>query len=310
MAKKLIIDCDPGHDDAAAILLAAAHTGAFEIAAITTVCGNNTLENVTHNARVIATLLGGGYTIAAGMAHPLVSAPIISEEFHGKGGMEGPTGLPVTTAALEKEHAVEVMRRILEESPDKVLLAPLGPLTNIAVLLRMYPHLSEKIECLSLMGGGLAHGNSSAHAEFNIHVDPEAAEVVFASGVPIAMAGLDVTEQVLLYPDQYEGLRDASPLGRFFCQAMDFYNGVARRFCAAGSQMHDPTAIAWLLWPELFTGRRGRVRVTLCGEERGRTVLEEDEQGTTLVLTGGQVEEIAARIMQGIAQMCAPASKE
>ncbi len=304
---KLLIDCDPGQDDAIAIMMAFAHPEMFEIKAITTVCGNNTLEKVTHNARVIQAVLGTRVPVAPGMNHPLVGRPVISAEFHGESGMDGPTSLPdVTCVPLARLHAVECMRQTLDEAEEPITLAALGPLTNIAVLIRMYPRLLPKLRCISLMGGSLGKGNSSPWAEFNIFVDPEAAQIVFSSGVPVVMSGLDLTTQVLLHPQQTEPLRSRGAIGRFFCELLDFYGKSSLRFGAAGSQMHDPMAVAWLLQPDLFTGRRGHVDVVLAGEERGRTTLRENAAGNTLVLTGADIPAAAQLVLSSVEKLCTP----
>lgn len=296
--RKIIIDCDPGHDDAIAIMMAAAHPALLEIAAITTVCGNNTLEKVTRNALVTAEIAGIRPIIARGMSRPLVGEPVISAEFHGDSGMDGPTNLTEPIIEPDSRHAVEVMRDILTRSETPVDIVALGPLTNIAVLLRLYPALIAKIGMISLMGGGLAHGNVTRDAEFNIYVDPEAAQMVFSSGLPIVMSGLDLTEQVLIMPGVYEHLREKGAVGQFFSELMDFYGGSAAKFGLVGSAMHDPCAVAWLLQPTLFTGVQGEISVALSGEERGKTLFAPSEGGNTLVLTGGDCKAAAAFILE------------
>lgn len=304
--KKLIIDCDPGHDDAVALLMAMAHPEALEILAITTVCGNNYVYNSTRNAQIICTAAGMGFPIAQGAARPLINEPMVTDQFHGKSGMDGHSLEPDPRYKLDPRCAVELLQDLLRDADGPVAIAALGPLTNLALLLRTCPELGEKIEVISLMGGGLAHGNVTEYAEFNILVDPEAAQIVFTSGVPVVMSGLDVTEQVSLLPREYEYLREKGTAGRFFCELMGFYGRSAAFFGAEGCVMHDPCAMAWLLQPEHFSGLRGRVNVVLAGEERGRTVLEEDPHGPVLVLDRAKAAQVRDLIVQSIDLLCSP----
>lgn len=304
--RKLIIDCDPGHDDAVAILMAMGHPEALELLAITTVCGNNYVHNSTRNAQIICTAAGMGAPIAQGAARPLINEPMVTDQFHGKTGMDGHSLEPDPRYAVDPRCAVELLRDLLRDADGPVAIAALGPLTNLALLLRTWPELGEKIEVISLMGGGLAHGNVTEYAEFNILVDPEAAQIVYTSGVPVVMSGLDVTEQVSLLSREFEFLRERGTAGRFFCELMDFYGRNAAFFGAEGCVMHDPCAVAWLLQPQLFSGRRGRVNVVLSGEERGRTVLEENPHGSVLVLDRAEAARAGELIVRSIDLLCSP----
>jgi pyrimidine-specific ribonucleoside hydrolase len=279
----LIIDCDPGHDDAAAILMALAHPEALLLRAVTTVCGNNTLEKVTRNARHVLSVAGASATLAAGSARPLVGDPVISTEFHGESGMDGPAALPFYTYPVSDRHAVEVMRMVLEEGKQTVIAA-LGPLTNIALLIRLYPSLVSGIEVISLMGGAIEGGNCTQDAEFNIFVDPEAAAIVFSSGIPIVMSGLDVTTKTLIQEGRFEYLREGGRAGKFFCELMDFYGSKSRKFNVTGCMLHDPCAIAWLLRPEIFRGEKHGIDVVLHGSARGKTLISPEKPETVLVL--------------------------
>lgn len=302
--RKLIIDCDPGHDDATAILMAMAHPEKFELLGLLTVCGNNYVHNSTRNARIVCTAAGISVPIAEGASHPLINGPMVSDQFHGKTGMDGHDLAPDPRYTVDGRHAVEVLRDLLRESDTKVTIAALGPLTNLALLLRIWPELGEKIEVISLMGGGITHGNVNQYAEFNILVDPEAAQIVYTSGIPIVMSGLDVTEQVSILPAQYEFLREKGSAGRFFCQIMDFYSRGSQFFGSVGCVMHDPCALAWLLMPDLFGGKRGRVSVVLSGEERGRTLFEEDANGPVLVLDRADAGAVGNLILSCINVLC------
>ena len=213
--------------------------------------------------------------VAQGADSPLINDPIISSEFHGDSGMDGPT-LEVKRTSIEANcSAVEMMVRVLREAKEKVTLVALGPLTNVALLIKSYPEYLHKIEAISLMGGGIDHGNITKDAEFNIYVDPEAAEIVFSSNLPIIMCGLDVTEQVEVQKEAYEYLRTVGNAGRVFCELMDFYVKGGSAFGATGCVMHDPCAIAYLVAPELFTGKKAKVSVELWDEvKRGKTVAD------------------------------------
>ncbi|MEG1878447.1 MAG: nucleoside hydrolase, partial [Pseudoflavonifractor sp.] len=206
---------------------------------------------------------------------------------------------------VDPRHGVEVLRDLLLAAPGKVTIAALGPLTNLALLLRTYPEVAEKIELVSMMGGGLTHGNMTATAEFNLYVDPEAAQIVFSDRVPIAMSGLDVTEQVTILPAEYAFLRQKGFLGEFFCDMMDFYGRGSAFFNSEGCVMHDPCALAYLLAPQLFDGPRGNVTIPLFGSDRGRTVLTEHKDGNTQVFTHVDAPGTAKVILDAISLLCA-----
>jgi pyrimidine-specific ribonucleoside hydrolase len=283
--KKIIIDCDPGHDDAAAVMLAYSFKKDLELLGITTVCGNNTVENVTVNARRIAAVCGESTQIYRGAAHPLINKLEVSTKYHGESGMDGPEYDENLRLPPENSlHAVEFMRDTLSKTKESISIAALAPLTNIALLIRLYPALAEKIECISLMGGGIAHGNITPFSEFNIYVDPEAAEIVFSSGIPVVMSGLDLTEQAVLASGSFEHLRRRGRVGKFFCELMDFYGRTAKEFGVDGCMLHDPCALLRLVFPDMFSGRRGDISVVLAGEQRGRTVFRENSAGQALVL--------------------------
>ena len=294
MRKDLIIDCDPGHDDATAIFMALAHSDQYNLRAVTTVCGNNTLEKITKNAHYIL-------SVAKGPETPLINEPIISAEFHGDSGMDGPTLEVETTSKDSDKSAVELMADILRDAKEKVTILALGPLTNVALLIKAYPQYLHKIERISLMGGGVCHGNITPYAEFNIYVDPEAAQIVFSSGLPIVMCGLDVTEQVEILKEDYEYLRKHSDAGRVFAELMDFYIKGSPAFGATGCVMHDPCAMAYLIDESLFEGKQARVHVDLVGETRGRTVADyESHEANTFVILKAKSNEVANVILKSI----------
>lgn len=270
--RPVILDGDPGHDDAIAWMLAGS-SPLLDIRAVTSVCGNQTIEKTTYNTLRICTLLGLQCPIGKGRPTPLFSAPIIAPTVHGNTGLDGPV-LPEPAMEPSELRAVELMAKILRESDRPVCLVPTGPLTNIAALLLAYPELKPKIDCISLMGGGIAYGNWTAAAEFNILVDPEAADAVFTSGLPVQMCGLDVTERALIFPEDFERIRAVgNGVARVVAEWLDFFYRFHRSLGYAGAPVHDPCAIASLLHPELFTVKEMHVAVETRGEYcRGATV--------------------------------------
>ena len=201
----LILDGDPGHDDAIAWVLAKG-SGAFDILAVTTAAGNQTIEKTTYNALRVCTLIGLHVPVAKGCPRPLLTDPMNAPSVHGESGLDGPA-LPEPAFAAQEVSAVELMARVISSSREKVAIVSTGPMTNTAAFLMAHPELKSRIRCISLMGGGLLYGNWTPAAEFNILVDPEAAKIVFDSGLPILMSGLDVTEKALVKPADFERIR-------------------------------------------------------------------------------------------------------
>ncbi|AUD04724.1 nucleoside hydrolase [Spirosoma pollinicola] len=273
----LIIDCDPGHDDAVMLLLAFG-SNLFDIKAITTSAGNQTQEKTLKNARKILELIGTDVPVYKGCDKPLFRELIIADYVHGEMGMDGPI-LPEPNVYHESLSAIEAMARILTESPEKITIVPTGPLTNIATFLLAYPHLKSKIERISLMGGGAFRGNMTPTAEFNIYVDPEAAAVVFKSGVPITMCGLDVTHKALVFQEDIERFRAiGNRSGKVVAELMDFFSIYYRRErpeLNGGAALHDPCSIAWLIDPSMFTSKPCFVDVEVNGTlTTGTTVVD------------------------------------
>ncbi|UFH54099.1 pyrimidine-specific ribonucleoside hydrolase RihA [Spirosoma sp. KNUC1025] len=263
----ILIDCDPGHDDAVMLMLAVG-SNAFDIKAITTSAGNQTQEKTLKNALRLKALLKTDIPIYKGCEKPLFRELIIADQVHGEMGMDGPV-LPEPELTYEPVPAVEAMAKILADSLEKITIVPTGPLTNIATLLLAYPHLKPKIDRISLMGGGAFRGNITPTAEFNIYVDPEAAAVVFNSGVPITMCGLDVTHKALVFQEDIERFRAAgNQCGKVIAELMDFFSIYYRRErpeLNGGAALHDPCAIAWLIDPSIFTSKTCHVDVEVMG---------------------------------------------
>jgi len=272
----VILDCDPGHDDALALALALA-SERLEVLAVTTVAGNAPLAKTTRNALRVLTLLGRtGVPVAAGAERPLVREPWVPVDFHGESGLDG-ADLPQPAADAIPERAVELTARLVRRADVPVTIVATGPLTNVALFLRAFPDLLPRIHEVSLMGGSLGAGNTTASAEFNIWQDPEAAAVVFDSGIPILMSGLDVTHQALVLPEDVARLeRLGTRTGRVFADLMRFFAIHHReRYGWDGPPVHDAVAVARLLAPELFETQLVRVDVeTADGITRGRTVFD------------------------------------
>ena len=272
--RPVILDGDPGHDDAIAWVLAAA-ADELDIKAITTVAGNQTLEKVTYNARRIAALLHLDIEVAKGRNRPLCSELIIAPNFHGETGLDGPV-LPEPDHKLSGLSAPEMMAKVLRESEEKVTIISTGAQTNVAAMLLAYPELKEKIEMISTMGGGLRNGNWTAGAEFNILVDPEAAYNVYHSGVKLQMCGLDVTEKALVYPEDWERIRSLNnPIAKVVAEWFDFFFIHVSSLGWSGATTHDPCAVLSILHPEIFDIRDYYVDIELNGEyTRGATIAD------------------------------------
>lgn len=299
--RNIIIDCDPGHDDAIAIMMAVANPEIFNILAITTVGGNQLLDRVTDNALKILSFLDVDIPVAAGEALPLIREIHTGGDAHGESGMDGPL-LPKSKFKTVEEHAVKFMYDLIMKQDQKTTLVPIGPLTNIALLIKTYPHVKSKIELISLMGGGINLGNRSAAAEFNIYVDPEAAKIVYDSEIPIVMSGLDVTNDAQIFSDEYEAIRNNGLVSKLVAELLDFYGIAGKRFGFEGCCLHDPCAIAYLINPDLFDGKYYHVDVETEGRiTRGMTLADKrpvpDKKPNTFVLEGVKREKLVALVI-------------
>lgn len=277
--KKIIIDTDPGQDDAVAILLALASPDELELLAITCVAGNVPLELTAKNARVVCELAGHtDVPVHAGCDRPLARDLVTAEHVHGKTGLDG-ADLPDPVMPLSDLHGVEaIIHHVRREPPGSVTLVPIGPLTNVATALQRAPDIAERLGGIVLMGGAYFEvGNITPTAEFNIYVDPEAGDIVFKSGAPITVMPLDVTHKALITKERLERI---AAIGTAVSDAvsgwLDFYERFdLEKYGAAGGPLHDPCTIAWLLKPELFTGRHINVEIeTQSDLTRGMTVAD------------------------------------
>ncbi|HHO0939799.1 TPA: pyrimidine-specific ribonucleoside hydrolase RihA [Aeromonas hydrophila] len=277
MALPVILDCDPGHDDAIALILALA-SPELKVLAVTTSAGNQTPDKTLNNALRILTLLGrDDIPVAAGAPKPLARELIIADNVHGESGLDGPK-LPDPGFTPVAMTALELMAKCLRESPEPVTLVPTGPLTNIALLLAAHPELKSKIARIVLMGGAAGAGNWTPAAEFNIYVDPQAADMVFKSGLPITMCGLDVTHEAQVMDEDIERVRAiTNPVAQCVAGLLDFFMIYHRdpKWGFTGAPLHDPCTIAWLLAPALFHGVECRVDIETGGTHTsGMTVVD------------------------------------
>ena len=261
----VILDGDPGHDDAIAWVLANA-SPALDIRAVTSVCGNQIIEKTTYNAMRIMTLIGLHVPMAKGVDNPLIANPIIAPVVHGKSGLDGPA-LPEPDFEMSPLSAVELMAKVIAESDEPVTLIPTGPLTNVAGLLLAHPELKEKIARISIMGGGIQMGTWTPAAEFNLLVDPQSAKLVFQSGIPIIMAGLDVTEKALVCPADFDRIRAVgNKVAVTVADWLEFFYQFHKTMDYPGAPIHDAVAVAALVKPEILTMREMYVDVETCGD--------------------------------------------
>ena len=271
----LILDCDPGHDDALAMILAA-HNPALKLLGITTVSGNGGISKVTLNARRVATLAKIDVPIAEGSGKSILGAFEEASDIHGESALDG-AELPQPAMELSTMHAVDLIAKLVRENSDPVTLVATGPLTNIALFLKMYPDLKGKVSEIVFMGGSASRGNRTPYAEFNIWMDPEAADVVLRSGLPVTMCGLDVTHQALVTPAIFARLEAmATPVSKTIIGLLKFFAKTYDEvFEMPDPPLHDPVAIALLIDRSVVKSRFANVQIELNGSlTRGATVVD------------------------------------
>lgn len=271
---KTILDCDVGHDDAIALMLGAAHPE-IDLLGICAVAGNQVLEKTLNNTLHVVQHLGLPIPVYAGMDRPIVRDQIVADRIHGETGLDGPIFEPLKITE-EKEHAVEFIIRTLMQSQELVTLVPVGPLSNIGMALRLEPGIREKISRIVLMGGAYGLGNCTAAAEFNVLADPEAAQIVFTSGVPVVMMGLDLTNQALADESVIERMEGiGNKAGKLFGDIMRFTFKTQRMFGLTAGPVHDVTAMAYVVREDIFQTKPAYVEVCLDrGPCYGRTVCD------------------------------------
>lgn len=278
-ARKIIIDTDPGQDDAVAILLALASPEDIDVLGITCVAGNVPLELTQKNARIVCELAGkNDVKVFAGCDRPLRRDLVTAEHVHGKTGLDGPI-LPDPQMALQDAHAVDfIIDTLRAEAPGTVTVCPLGPLTNIATAFEKAPDIVDRVQEIVLMGGGYFEGgNITPAAEFNIYVDPQAADVVFKSGIHIVVMPLDVTHKALVTKSRNDAFRAiGTPVGTAVAEMTDFFERFDKeKYGSEGAPLHDPCVTAYLINPDLFKGRHINVEIETQSElTMGATVAD------------------------------------
>lgn len=281
--RNIWIDCDPGIDDAVMLAMAAASRDKLNILGISTVAGNQTIDTVTENALRLADFLGlSDIPVVRGAKGPLTRKKSDAADVHGKNGI-GDVELPVPTKTLDSLNAVPYMRDVIMNlsEGEKITLVPTGPMTNIALLLKTFPEVEEKIDQIVLMGGSTAEGNVTMTAEFNIWADPEAGKIVYDSNLPIAMFGLDVTNQCGLYRSQVaEMVKSEHKVKAALGQMIDFYFKSPAYIDREMTCLHDAATILYLTDPEIFGFFYGPITVD-CGEELNRGCTICDKRATT-----------------------------
>jgi purine nucleosidase/pyrimidine-specific ribonucleoside hydrolase len=271
----ILLDCDPGHDDALAMILAA-YSPAIDLLAITTVSGNGIIAKVTQNALQICALAKISVPVAEGAGNAILGYIEAATDIHGETALDG-APLPAPTFELEKISGVDLIAKVVREHPEKVTLVATGPLTNIALFLKLYPELKANVAEIVFMGGSASRGNRTPYAEFNIWMDPEAADVVMKSGLPLTMCGLDVTHQALVTPPIFAKLTEMNtPLATTVIGLLNFfkstYNDV---FEMPSPPLHDPVAVALLIDRSVVKSRHVNVEIELNGKfTRGATVVD------------------------------------
>jgi len=273
--RKVILDCDPGHDDAVAIIMAGKHP-VLELLGITVVAGNQTIEKTSKNVLNICQCLDLDVPVYAGMGLPIVRNQIIADDHHGESGLDGPVFEPLNRE-IEPEHAVIYLINTLLKSDGDITLVPTGPLSNVAMAMRLEPKIIPKIREIVLMGGAYQLGNVTPAAEFNILADAEAAHIVFSSGAPVVMMGLDITNQVQC---TFETVARMEKIGntasKLFTDMMRFFIKTQQRiFSFNGGPLHDPTCIAWLIEPSCIELKEMYTEVEIRSEKcYGRTLCD------------------------------------
>ena len=277
--RKIIIDCDPGQDDAVMLLLALACPDDFDILGITTVAGNVPLDLTQRNARIMCELAGRtDVPVFAGCDKPMRHELITAENVHGKTGIDG-VNIYEPAMSLQSQHAVEfIIESLLEADDDSITLVPTGPLTNIGQAISQQPEILPRIKEIVLMGGAMREaGNTTPSAEFNILEDPDAAQIVMHSGRPLTIVPLDVTHQALVSQKRIEQIRKLdTPVGTAVVGMLEFFNRFdSEKYGSDGAPLHDPCTIAYLLKPELFEGKLCNVEVeTGSALTRGHTAVD------------------------------------
>ena len=272
--RKIIIDCDPGHDDIIAIMVALAHIDELEIIGTTTVAGNQTLDKVTNNLLKVFDYLGLNYDVSMGCDKPIRRPLEVQPLAHGESGMDGPN-LPETHRSVTGINAIDYLKDKLLNSTERLTIVAIGPLTNIGVLLKAYPEVKKHIEAITIMGGSLYTGNIIPKAEFNIYHDPEAAKIVFESGVPIIMSGLEVCYSGGIPHSAMEVFKHKGKASKLVYELLEYFTRYSKQRHIDWSPIFDMTPIIHLLKPEIFKSESFHVEIETEGRLcRGMTVAD------------------------------------
>lgn len=296
--EKIILDCDPGHDDAIAILLAAANP-AIDLLGITTVSGNHNVDNTTRNALAVCTAYGIKVPVAKGASGPVLIDQVLAVEIHGETGLDGPV-LPPASFELDKGHAVDfIIDTIMAHEPKTITLVPVGPYTNIALAVRKEPRIVERVKRVVVMGGAYTRGNITPAAEFNIYADPEAADIVFRAPWDVTMIGLDLTQtQALATPELQERVRAIG--GSISTFILDIWKFIATTHGGllqiAYPAIHDACCVAALIDPTIIETEKADIRVELAGRwTKGMTVCNFEKMGGMRHFAGTAAEQVDFR---------------
>ncbi|OED40009.1 nucleoside hydrolase [Chromatiales bacterium (ex Bugula neritina AB1)] len=315
MARRILLDCDPGHDDAVAILLALASPAELELIGISVVGGNVKLDATVLNTRKLLSLAArDDIDVYAGCPRPMLREIVTAEHVHGDTGLDSGSGreLPDPLRPVADKHAVNfIIDSVRNAAAGEITLVATGPLTNIAVAFAMAPDIIERLQELVIMGGaGFEPGNVTPAAEFNIYVDPHAARAVFESSVKLTMFGLDITHQMLITPPRLKAIEEhGGRVGAVVADLLDFFNRYdIGKYGWDGAPLHDPCTIAWLIDPTLFEGRLMHVVVdTSEGPSLGRTVTDwfgaGEEEPNVMVMTSGDADRFFALITDRLSQL-------
>ena len=297
MGIPVLLDCDPGHDDALAILLAAA-SPEIDLLGITTVAGNQTIENVTRNALSVCTVYGVKVPIARGAAGPLIGPQVIAPEIHGETGLDGPN-LPPASFELDDRHAVDfIIDTVMAHDRKTITLVPVGPYTNIALAVRKEPGIVDRVKAVVCMGGSYTRGNVTPVGEFNVYADPEAADIVFRSDWDLTMVGLDLTHQALATPELQERVRAiGGPISEFLVDVWAYVTKtMADVLQIEWPAVHDACCVAWLIDRDVFTVEKADVRVETIGRwTKGQTVANFERYGGMRHFGGTATEQVDFR---------------
>lgn len=295
--EKIILDCDPGHDDAIAILLAAGNPQ-IDLLGITTVSGNHNVENTTRNALSVCTAYGIKVPVAKGSPGPLLIDQVLAIEIHGETGLDGPV-LPPASFELDKRHAVDfIIDTVMAHEPRTITLVPVGPYTNIALAVRKDPRIVERVKRVVAMGGSYTRGNITPAAEFNVYADPEAADVVFRANWDVTMVGLDLTHQALATKGLQDRVRAVGgPMAKFILDIWEFiattHGGLLQIEYPA---IHDACCVAAMIDPTVFTTEKADIRVELAGRwTKGMTVCNFEKMGGMHHFGGTASEQVDFR---------------